>query len=149
MGLLVAILVLAFVAATGPPATPPPMVGGVFASPPPAWVEAGRPSVWAGFGSYCWSSPEKSAACVDMIPPTTRSDLVRLQVAPGTTVRLHLRFAPRSVGVYRLTGTSRTRLPAVAGRTISWRARVGIIDVEVTSARGSASYLVRLSRPTA
>lgn len=105
--------------------------------------------MWATFGSYCWSSPEGSAACVDMIPPTSRSDLARLQVKPGTTVRLHLRFAPRSVSVYCLSGTSRTRLPAVAGRTVSWQARLRIIDVEVTGARGSASYLVRLSRPTA
>lgn len=146
MGLLAAILVVAFVTTSGPPAMPPPSVGGNVVSPPPAWAEAGRRSVWATFGSYCWSSPGKPAACVDMIPPTSRSDLARLRVKAGATVRLHLRFAPRSVALYRLSGTSRRRLPALSGRTVSWQARLGLIDVEVTSARGSASYLVRLSR---
>jgi hypothetical protein len=79
-----------------------------------------------------------------MIPPTTRPDLARLRAKPGTTARLHLGFAPRSVRVYRIAGTSHTRLPAVVGRTVSWRARLGLVDVEVTSSRGSASYLVRL-----
>ena len=143
---LTALLVTALVAVSGPPTTPPPKVGGaVAASPPPAWLEADRRSVWATFGSYCWLSPEKSAACVDMVPPATRPDLARLPAKPGTTVRLHLGFASRSARFYRLSGTSRTRLPAVAGRTVSWQARLGIIDVDVDGARGSAAYPVRLA----
>jgi hypothetical protein len=145
MSLIAAILVAAVSAASGPPDTPPPKVGGAGVAPPPAWVEAGRRSVWATYGSYCWSSPGKSAACVDMIPPASRPDLARLAAKTGTRVRLHLGFAPRSVRVYRVSGAKRTPVASQAGRTVSWRARTGIFDVKATSTTGSASYLVRLT----
>lgn len=147
MSLLALPLFAAVTAASGPPATPPPEVGGIGVAPPPAWVEVGRRSVWATYGSYCWTVPGKSAACVDMIPPSTRPDIARVSTVPESTVRLHLRFAPRSVRVYRLVGTKRIRVPATAARTVAWSARPGVFDVEVTGAGGSASYVVRLVPP--
>jgi hypothetical protein len=146
MSLIAAILVAVAVTATGPPTTPPPKVSGVSAPPPPAWVEAGSRSVWATYGSFCWSAPGNPAACVDMIAPATRPDLARLRAGTGATVRLHLRFTPRTVRVFRLTKAARLSVTRTrAGRTVSWLARPGIIDVEVTGPGGSASYLVRLS----
>lgn len=146
MSLIAAILVAAFLAASGPPSTPPPKVGGVAgALPPPAWVEARGRSVWATYGSYCWSAPGKSAACVDMIPPATRPDLVRIPAAADTAVRLHLRFEPRSVRVHLVSAGTWKRVAAQGRRTVSWLARPGIFDVYVTGPSGSASYLVRLT----
>jgi len=130
-------LVLASVALAGRPATPPPKVTGVKASPPPAWAESGTRSVWAAFGSYCWKT-----ACVDMIPPAGRPDLPVLHASRGAVVRLHLGFVPRAVTVT----VGRTKLVATYGRNgvVTWRARPGTADVCVKGSGGSASYLVRL-----
>lgn len=123
--------------AAGPPSAPPRVAGA--ASPPPAWFEAGSRSVWASFGSYCWST-----ACVDMIPPERRADLARLPARPGMRVSLRLRFAPKSVRVFHLSGRRRALRAAYRGRVVPFSAREGIVEVEVRGSRGSASYLVRI-----
>jgi hypothetical protein len=130
-------LTIAAAALAGRPTSPPPKVSGVKAAPPPAWVESGTRSVWAAFGSYCWKT-----ACVDMLPPAGRPDLPVLRAPRGTLVRLRLAFVPRTVTVT----IGKSKVPAVHGKTrvVTWRARPGIVVVEVKGPGGSASYFVRL-----
>lgn len=136
MSLIAAMLVAVIAAASGAPATPPPKVGGASASP------LGVGGLWQLLLVGSWKH-----CCLRRHDPVgNAADLARLRAKTGATVRLHLRLTPRTVRVFRLSNSTRTPvLRARAGRTVNWLARPGIIDVEVTAAGGSASYLVRLS----
>lgn len=124
----------------GPPASGPPKVGGTISvAPPPAWIEVGARSRWLAYGSYCWGT-----ACVDMLPPESRPDLPRVNVTPGRMLRVHFAFEPSRASVHLLRATRWVRLASIGGRTLSFRARRGILIVDASGARGSASYVARL-----
>jgi hypothetical protein len=94
------------------------------------------------FGSYCWSGGGE-AACVDMIPPTARTDIPTLRVRRGATISVHLRFRPTRVDA---TVAGSALRPAVRGATITWDARGrGLVIFGTNSAGGRASYLIRVS----
>jgi hypothetical protein len=126
---------------------PPP------SAPPPATVATAAEVTRLAWGSYCWSG-ERSAMCVDMLPPELRTDIPRLQVDPGATLTFELGFLPTAAGL-TLTGAGRTPLLDVrlaAARTISWQVPTGFAtpgaDVLATlflrAPNGDASYLVWL-----
>jgi hypothetical protein len=127
--------------AFGPPADPPPKVGGTFGGgPPPAWIEIGTRSGWLAYGSYCWRT-----ACVDMVPPESRSDLPRIKVRPRQMLRVHLGFTPALARVHMLRGDRAVAVPSTRGRrSISFRARRGILMIAASASRGTPSYLARL-----
>jgi hypothetical protein len=133
--------VLAVGLVLAPPTGPPPKVGGTIGvGPPPAWVEVGRRSRWLAYGSYCWIT-----ACVDMVPPQTRSDLPRIKVKPGQMLRVHLGFTPALARVHMLRGDRAVAVPSTRGRrSISFRARRGVLMVAASASRGTPSYLARL-----
>lgn len=140
MSLLIATALAALLAA-GPPKTPPPKVGGTEVSPPPAWIDGSGRAMWMAFGSYCWSA-NGQAACVDMIPPATRTDIATLKVRRDAKVTVHLRFKPRAANV---TLRGRPLHTVTSGTTITWRARGGgLLSLDVKATGGSASYLARI-----
>jgi hypothetical protein len=121
----------------GPPksARPKPPNPG---APPPAWIETQTKSAWLAFGSYCWKT-----ACVDMIPPNSRPDLPGLTSKRGSTIRVHLGFAAKSVEVDLGTKPINAKLDPTK-RIIFWgTTRGGILSVSAR-AQGSASYVARL-----
>jgi hypothetical protein len=77
--------------------------------------------------------------------PAQRTDLPRFRAPAGTTVRLHLGFAPRTLTVQRLGG--RPVKPTISKRVASWR--LGSPGVYVVSANGpgqnSVSYAIRIA----
>jgi hypothetical protein len=95
-------------------------------------------SAWLAYGSYCWKT-----ACIDMIPPQSRPDLPAFAVKRGGTVRVHLGFTARSVGVSIDKRAIRVKLDATK-RIASWSAtRGGVLTVFARTA-GDASYIARL-----
>lgn len=140
---MVAVLVAITVAGgllVGPPASPPPEVGGTMAAgPPPAWIEDGVRSRWLAHASYCWKT-----VCVDMLPPESQPELPRVRVAPGQVLRVHLAFEPARTSVYLLRNGTSFTLRSTGLRTLSFRARRGILVVGATGSQGSASYVARL-----
>lgn len=139
---LIAVLGVAVFSGVAPakPGTPPPNVAGTTSEPPPAWFRIGSRASWFAYSSFCWT-----AACVDFLPPSRRTDLPRLTARPGQAVAIHLGFAPKSVLV-RVLATRRS-YPLIARRDTSWRVRgSGVIVIEVRGVTGSASYLARLTR---
>ena len=117
-----------------PPPPKPPNAGG----PPPAWIETQAKSAWLAYGSYCWKT-----ACVDLIPPQSRPDLPALAVRRGRTVRVHLGFAAKSVGVSLDKTVIRAKLDATR-RIVSWSATRGGVLTVFARAAGDASYVARL-----
>jgi len=133
-------IVLALGLLVGPPASPPPEVGGMIGvAPPPAWIEYGGRSRWLAYGSYCWRT-----ACVDMLPPQSQPDLPRFKVTPGQTLRVHLAFKPTMASVQVLRAGRGVKLPSTGRRMLSFRARRGILIVGASGPRGSANYIARL-----
>lgn len=109
------------------------------AAPPPAWIEYGARSRWLAYGSYCCRT-----ACVDMLPPESRPDLPRVKVTPGRMVRVHLGFKSTMASVHVLRAGRAVKLPPTGRRTLSFRARRGILIVGERGPRGSAGYIARL-----
>jgi hypothetical protein len=83
----------------GPPRTSPPQVAGTKTTPPPAWVETPQHSSWLSYSSYCWSQPAGTAACVDFLPPRSRTDLTVLSAPAGSQLRFHVRYAISKLSV--------------------------------------------------
>lgn len=128
------------VGALAKPTTPPPNVAGTTGEPPPAWFQVGERAHWFAYGSFCWTT-----TCVDFLPPSRRTDLPKTTARAGQTLAIHLPFVPKSVRV-RVLATN-TTYALIARRDTSWRVRgSGIVLVEARGAKGSASYLARLTR---
>ena len=141
IAVLAAAVVLVGASAVQPPKSPPPHVSGTAAAPPPAWISVGARSAWMAYSSFCWKT-----ACVDFIPPAQRPDLPRVTVARDVTVRFHLGFAARNVGIVMPSSTKRIALPG--GRVIAWRPPArGVVVLDAKGPGGSASYVVRLVAP--
>ena len=120
------------------------MVKGAGTSPPPAWVESAAATKWLAFSSYCWTGAGK-AACVDMIPPQSRTDLPLLKVRAGEQLRIHFAFVPRSVHLAVYRGVSFRHWILPRARTVSWKARgSGVVVIDAKAKGGTASYLIRL-----
>lgn len=137
-----AALLLALLApvAHAKPGTPPPNVAGTAGEPPPAWFTLGARSDWLAYSSFCWTT-----TCVTFLPPERRTDLPKLVAKEGQTLAIHLAFTPKTVLV-RVLATKQS-YPLVAGRDTSWRVRgSGVILVEARGAKGSASYVARITR---
>ncbi len=139
----IAVLVLTAALEAKPPGKPP-RVSGVRAAPPPAWAETVSRARWLAYGSYCWST-----VCADMLPPANRPDLPVLQLPRQGSLRIHLAFRPSSLSVRILEGTKVGPLIKLSARTaVDWRpTRPGVVVIDARGARGSASYLLRLTRP--
>lgn len=135
--LLAIVLVLGL--EVGPPSSPPPDVGGTIGAPPPAWIDSGRRSRWLAYGTYCWRT-----ACVDMLPPESRPEPPRIKVRPGQTLWVHLAFTPGRASVQVLQAGTSVTLASTGRRTLTFRARRGVLIVSAMGFRGSASYIARL-----
>jgi hypothetical protein len=123
--------------ATAKPKTPPPTVPGVRSAPPPAWIETRRGDRWLAFSSYCWTN-----TCIDSRPLETRTDIPRIVVSRGETVRFHFDFQPTKLSVKQGSVT----YPLKAARVAPWRAR-GTGRFAVVEARKGglrAEYAARL-----
>lgn len=129
----------------GPPRGSAPQVAGAKTAPPPAWVETIQHSSWLAYSSYCWRSrPTGTAACVDFLPPRSRTDLPVVSAHTGSMLRFHLQFATSKLSVsYPDKRTQRLK----SSRIASWLPlRSGIVTVSARSASGQeASYLFRLT----
>lgn len=137
--LVVILLALVVAAAQAKPPTPPPNVAGTSAEPPPAWFDGAARPGWFAYSTFCWTT-----ACVDYLPPARRPDLPRLSARVGQTLGIHLGFVPKSVLV-RVLETNKS-YALVARRDTTWRVRArGLIQVEARAAKGSASYLARIT----
>src|SRR5439155_6109273 len=77
----------------GRPRTSAPQVAGTKTMPPPAWVETHQHSSWLSYSSYCWSQPAGTAACVDFLPPRSRTDLLAFSAPAASMLLFHLQFA--------------------------------------------------------
>jgi hypothetical protein len=114
-------------------------------APPPATLRAAGHTFTLAKGSYCWTDPSSgAAACADMIPPPTRTDLARVVVPRGARMTVRLRFVAKAWTAGLWARKARQTLPP--GRTATIVARTsGILTIDITkSAGGSASYLARL-----
>lgn len=99
--------------------------------PPSAYVEPGH--VPLALDGWCWGRH-----CSAPIAASTRPAVVRR----GSTVRVELRFVPRTV---RLFVGGRTASVARSGRELSFRARQsGGLTLNVSGARGWVIYVGRL-----
>jgi hypothetical protein len=135
--LIVAACLLAVAApvALALPPGPPPKQGG---GPPPAWLEKPGTDRWLAYSSYCWTT-----MCADFLPPDSRPDLPRIQLAPGTLVRFHLGLRPTSLRLARFGGGRTWRLART--RVSAWKvAARGIYVLDAHAAAGSASYVFRI-----
>lgn len=128
----------------GPPRTATPQVAGTKTAPPPAWVETPRHSSWLAYSSYCWSRPAGSAACVDFVPPRSRTDLPVVAARAGSPLRFHLQFAISKLTASYPDKSSQSLRPS---RVASWLPlRSGIVTLSARSASGqAATYLLRLT----
>ena len=127
----------------GPPRTAAPQVAGTKTVPPPAWAETPQHSSWLSYSSYCWSGPAGKAACVDFLPPQSRTDLPTVSAPAGSRLRFHLRFAISKLSVSDGDKGIQRLKPS---RVASWLPlRSGIVTLSARSASGQeASYLFRL-----
>jgi hypothetical protein len=97
--------------------------------------------LWLAFSSFCWKT-----ACVDYLPPQSRTDLPLVRVRRGEPVRVHFAFNPNEVHATTFVGTTLKHVALRPGRVVSWAPlRGGVVSFDVRAAPGSASYLVRLS----
>jgi hypothetical protein len=128
----------------GPPRTSPPKVAGAKIAPPPAWIETPRHSSWLAYSSYCWIRAAGTAACVDFLPPRSRTDLPLVSAHVGSTLRIHLRFA---ISKLSITYADKSRQGLGPSRIASWLPlRSGLVTVSARSTSGQeASYLFRLT----
>jgi hypothetical protein len=108
------------------------------------WVETPQRSSWLGYSSYCWSRPTGVAACVDFLPPRSRTDLPSVSAHAGSILRFHLRFAISKLSVAYLGDGAHSLKPS---RIASWLPlRSGLVTLSARSASGQkASYLFRLT----
>ena len=147
---LAALLVLlsapaALAAGPTPPRAPAPIVKGYRTTPPPAWVETRKGSLWLAYASFCWTAPaeypgEADPVCKDYPAPATRTDLPAIVLRRGELVHLQLGFVPQRL---TLTIRGRTYELAHAERTV-WRAqRAGVAVLAGKTGVGFARYAAR------
>lgn len=135
---LAALAVCAPLAHALPPGPPPKQGGG----PPPAWLEKPGPDRWLAYSSYCWTV-RGAGMCADFISPQMRTDLPRIRVLRGSTVRFHLGFRPSSLQLSRVGGQAPWRL--TSARVSSWKvARPGLYVLFARVMGGDASYVFRM-----
>jgi hypothetical protein len=116
------------------PPGPPPKRGD---GPPPAWLEKRGTDRWLAYSSFCWTT-----MCADFVAPQLRTDLPRIRLARGATVRFHLGFRPASLTVTHSGGRS-WRLPPT--RVVAWRAAdPGVYLLQSGVVGGDASYAFRV-----
>jgi hypothetical protein len=109
--------------------------------PPPAWLEKPGTDRWLAYSSYCWTSGG-TGMCADFIAPQLRTDLPRIRVTRGTSVRFHLGFRPTSLTLARIGGRI-WRLPAAA--VPPWRsAGRGVYLLQAYVLGGDAGYAFRI-----
>lgn len=126
----------------GPPPVQPSQAG--VSAPPPAWLESGTHSLWLAYDSYCWGT-----MCVDFIPAPLRKDVPVVRVRPGSLLRIHLAFAPRTLVLTYGTRLGR-RVQLHATRVGTWRAeRGGLVFITAQGAKGEANYLVKIQLSSA
>jgi hypothetical protein len=132
-----------------PPTEPAPNAG-QSDLPPPAWIETAEGSFWLGFGGFCWEG-----LCADFEPPACGDESTpEIEVGSGETVRVHLGFTPRTLGL-RLwpAGSSLAsdprRLVLEPSTEATWSAgdsdAVGSVDA--TAAEGSVGYVACFRSP--
>jgi hypothetical protein len=103
------------------------------AGPPPAYLAVGNSHVRLAVSAWCWGG-----RCAAPIAAAKRVAVFRR----GDTVRVELRFVPRTVVVY-VRGV-RVR-PSVHAREISWPAsRGGGLTVRAVSHGGWVAYVGRI-----
>lgn len=137
-----------------PPTYVPPGCNGPPIGPPPATVTTSSgTSIPLARGSYCWAS-DRSAICVDMLPPEQRTDIPRLQVHPGETLTFLLGFLPTDANL-TLVGPDHEPLlyiPLPNEQAITWQVPAELLTPNddvlavlfLQTANGDASYLVWL-----
>lgn len=132
----------------------PPGCNGPPIGPPPATVSTSSGTrIRLARGSYCWAS-ERSAICVDMLPPEQRTDIPRLQVHAGDTLTFQLGFRPTAASLALVTPDHRQLLgvPLPETETISWQVpadldtpnREMLAMLALGATNGDATYLVWL-----
>jgi hypothetical protein len=120
------------------PVGPPPKGG-----PPPAWVETAGGSFWLAYSSYCWER-----TCVDMLAPDARTDLPRIVVRAGETVRFHLGFRAREAVLRFVASGAAEESVRLDPILLGWRAhRGGVVWLFTRPARagGDASYVAEFA----
>jgi hypothetical protein len=121
--------------AAAKPKHPPPKAPNVDRPPPPAWIETESGAYWLAFSDFCWFT-----ACADYKLPEERTDLPRITLDRGETVRFHLDFAPTRASLK--VGSARFVL--TARQVTSWRVRSGGVAVlEAHGELGRVSYEAR------
>ena len=116
-----------------PPGSPPTQGGG----PPPAWLEKPGTDRWLAYSTFCWRT-----MCADFIAPQMRTDLPRIRVARGTSVRFHLGFRPVALQLDRVGGGTKQ---LAAARVSSWQVGApGLYLLFARVAGGDASYAFRI-----
>ena len=109
------------------------LAAALVSGPPPAYVATPTGQVPLAVSAWCWKT-----RCGAPIAASKRVAVVRR----GSTVRVELRFAPRSVSVYvnGIRAATTTR-----GREIAWTAaRGGGLTVRASSSTGWVTYVGRL-----
>lgn len=125
-------------AAAVPPRDPPVTKG--VAGPPAAWIETAAGRSWLAFSTFCWKT-----ACVDYLPPRSRTDLPLVRVKSATTAVIHFAFAARQVDATTFVGTTLKHEKLPPGRSVAWRPRwSGVVSFGVRGPAGSASYVLRV-----
>lgn len=108
--------------------------------PPPAWIETHARSSWLAYSSYCWKT-----TCADYLPPASRSDLPRVRLTRGASVRIHFAFLPRDARVTLISAHAGKRVELDKARIVEWKPSAsGVAVIEVHAAAGSASYVARM-----
>jgi hypothetical protein len=132
-----------------PPGCDVPLIG-----PPPATVATSSgATIPLARGSYCWAS-ERSALCVDMLPPGLRTDIPRLRVRPGDTLAFQLGFLPLDANITFVGPDDEPLLyvPLPNEQAISWQVPTDLLTPNddalavlfFRAANGDASYLLWL-----
>ena len=109
-------------------------------SPPPAWIETHTRSSWLAYSSYCWKT-----TCADFLPPASRTDLPRVRLTRGASVRIHFAFLPRDARVTLISAHAAKRVSLKRARIVEWKPSApGVAVIETHAAAGSASYTARI-----
>lgn len=121
--------------AAAKPNQPPPKAPDVRSPPPPAWIETKRGDFWLAFSDFCWFT-----ACVDFRQPSERTDIPRLVVGRGETVRFHLGFSPSRLSIE----LGRRTFALEPKRDAAWHVRAAGLAVLMShGSLGRANFIAR------
>jgi hypothetical protein len=120
-------------------------------APPPATLETPSGTVKLAQGSYCWSSPGRGL-CVDVIPPSARSDIPSVAVSTGDRVAFRLGFDPTEVSATLLRPDPDRSFELAPARVVEWSIPSGwqapsgptFVALFARGALGDTTYLARL-----